>query len=325
MKLSQYLLACAASLFTLCCCQNKDKDSVRWDIAEKKQPASSSARTLTTQAQEPGALIAIADWCIDDSLLVCQSTHTPAAFYRFRLTDFSCKDSFGLKGQGPEEFLYPRLAQKSSQEYLVMDNGKNRFCCLDKKDGSMGESWASPLNHLVNALQTYRYPLISYADYRPDVLTWLLQDAKTGQVADSLVFRDKEEKGQAGRYELNWRFRGDRLVMAFFYLDQFFVTRVLPDNRLERGKLLQAPSSDREKIYYTDLACADSCIYLLSQRSVDVQEQTGVSDVEVYDYEGRPLALYRLDIVAEKMLYDAARRRLLFTCPLDDRIYWADL
>lgn len=294
---------------------------------EKSLVQAASVRTLATQAYEPDVLMSVQEWFIDDSLLVCRSGDTPSLFYRLRLSDFACKDSFGVKGTGPEEYVLPHLSVKSPQEYMIIDNGKEQCMVLDKVDGSVKTSFAFPGGgNLVNLLQTYEYPLVSYVDYKPNALTWVLQDVEKQEVRDTLAFVDASRKGEAVRYELRWDFEGGNLAVAFFNFDQFLLMPVRDDGRLGRGKMFRAGSGQDGKVYYTDIACADGCLlFLLSQRKVNVETGEGCSEVEVYDYQGNPKACYTLDILAEKMLYDAAAHRLVFTSPMDDRIYVGSL
>ena len=75
---------------------------------------------------------------------------------------------------------------------------------------------------------------------------------------------------------------------------------------------MTCPPFSPDRITYSDIACGNY-IYLLSQKNVNVEDATGFSEIEIYDYDGVCIKKLVLNIIADKMLLDEANHRLLLT------------
>ena len=82
-------------------------------------------------------------------------------------------------------------------------------------------------------------------------------------------------------------------------------------------------STEEREAYYSDVVCGDF-IYLLSQREIDLSGMSGTSQIEVYDYSGKPVKLIKLDIMAVRMLYDKHNGRFVFLSPSDNDLHVLD-
>lgn len=83
----------------------------------------------------------------------------------------------------------------------------------------------------------------------------------------------------------------------------------------------------KENAYYVDVVCGKDYFYLLSAKNVKFSQDgpSGNSEIEIYDYNGNPVAHLQLDFISMKMVVDEDRDRLLLTSPMDEDIHIVQL
>lgn len=271
------------------------------------------------------AVIEMMEWCLDDSLLHFKSVDTEYFFYTFNLSDFSLVDSCGKRGQGPDEWLFPRMTIMSDGSRLIMDSGKKGFYRM--KNGEISKLASYKQYDNVTNMDVYKYPLIGYMNHFPREVSWKLYDVEKGMTRDSIRYLDETNEGKALlQHEFFWDFTtGDKVVLAHLYRDQYTILQLQDDTignvHIYRGS---DESSSVGGYYYGDVECTDKYIFLLSHKR-QMKGQRDAMEVEVYDHNGNPVRLLKLGIAAQHMLLDKPRRRLLFLSPADDYVYVADL
>lgn len=294
-------------------------------ICEKSIAFPKTVDLLCKQIDLP-ATLEMMYWCLDDSLLYFRSTDTEYFFYTFRLSDFSLVDSCGRKGQGPDEWLFPRMTTMADGGLLVMDSSKKRGFYQMKNRTVTQLASCKNFDNITN-MQVYRYPLIGYMNFFPREVSWKLYDIESGLTKDSIRYLDETNKGQAlQQHEFFWDFGpDDKVVLAHLNRDQYTVIQ-LRDNRIDDVLLYQGSdfSDSVNEYYYGDVECTEKYIFLLSHKRQSKGNMDS-TEVEVYDYEGNPVCLLKLGISAQHMLLDKPRQRLLFLSPDDDYVYVADL
>jgi len=265
-------------------------------------------------------------WCLDDSLLYFRSSDTEYFFYTFRLSDFVLVDSCGRKGQGPDEWLFPRMATMSDGGLLVMDSSVKRgFYRMKNKEIVKLASCRNFDN--ISDMHVYKYPLIGYMNFFPREVSWKFYDIETGITKDSILYLDETNKGQAlQQHEFFWDFAtSDRVVLAHLKRDQYTILQ-LQNDTIGSVCIYQGDdySNSLSEYYYGDVECSDKYIFLLSHKR-QAEGKLNSTEIEVYDYEGTPVCLLKLGIAAQHMLLDKPRQRLLLLSPVDDYVYIADL
>lgn len=278
------------------------------------------------------AVIDVVNWCLNDSLLFCQSDNTENIFYAFSLIDFSLVESFGTKGMGPKEWLYPQMAL-SKNEKMILDDGKRKLSYIENQD--IVKSVPYKGLDIPSDFKIYSYPLIGYMNFNPREVSWKLYDIETNQVKDSILYVDETNKGMALQlHEFFWDFgRDNTVVLASLYKDQYTVAKIQEDSiaqslvyKGDGSSICETfNGSSTSKLFYGDVECSEDYIFLLSHKHQSRSEGIGSTEVEMYDYSGNPICLIKLDIYAQNMLLDIPRKRLLLLTPGDDYVYIADL
>lgn len=322
MKAKYYFIILLAGIL-LWNCKGEEKSGV-WDETIEKSTEFPEVKTPATEAHELGAIVSIMEWYVDDSLMVCQSTSTKTCFYRFRMSNWSLVDSLGAQGNGPKEFVFPHLNYKAPGEFLVIDNG-NRKACLIEGD-SIIECPQIKVDRLFNSTKLLKNGDLGFVDFTPDNISWKACDLESGTITDSLCIANDEGKKNSNENEFAWDTSASHMVLSFFNKDQFAIA-----SRESNGKLswklysTNAPIASKGQCYYAGIICADDCFYVLSQKNVDMKARTGNSEIEVYNYDGKPLQLLKLDFIAKYPLLDSARSRLLLLSPQDDLVHSVSL
>ena len=320
-KLSFILCFLLLVLFQACTVSEKTGS----EILYKSVDFPKSLNLTCTQVELP-AVVEMMGWCLDDSLLYFRSTDTEYFFYTFRLSDFSLVDSCGRKGQGPNEWLFPRMTTMPDGGLFIMDSSNKRgFYRMKNQEVTRLASCKNFDN--VSDMQIYKYPLIGYMNFFPREVSWKLYDVEAGLTKDSIRYLDESNKGQAlQQHEFFWNFAADdKVVLAHLYRDEYTVLQLKGDT-INSVQICQGDdyTDSSNGFYYGDVECSDKYIFLLSHKR-QTKSKRNATEVEVYDYQGNPVCLLKLGIAAQHMLLDRPRQRLLFLSPDDDYVYVANL
>lgn len=262
---------------------------------------------------------------IKDGSLFCKGRLGKHSFYVLDGKNFSLKKSFGVRGNGKDEWGYPYLllSQEKAINY-VLDNGKGKMTVL--KDFSISQVKDFPVEDIISLPKVYgKY--LCYVDEKPDKIAFCLNELKTNKALDIVEFEDKQHKGnsylEAFVYDLN----SEYVVLAQNLRDCFEVYSLTSDSHLQHiCEVKGNGQTDESKyFYYSSVAIDGDRIYLLSQRHVDVGSQSGYSSIEVYDLEGKALRNIRLDFIASQMVLNVKEHTLLLLSALDGSLNIVDL
>lgn len=311
----QRLLILLLATFLFSC--GRKESITPWETGAEKEDAFEQTKSLSSVAEEVNAVISIDEWFLDDTLLICHTSLNGSCFYRFDVRNWQLVDSLGRRGNGKDELIYPHLAIKAPGEYFVVDNGRRKtyLLCAD----SIRKSPTADLEQLVSAPKFLGYPWLGYVEEYPDKTVWRLRNIETNIVSDSLCLTNEEKQNRIPLNEICWDASAGQVVLAFLYKEQFAIGHKNPDGK--RSWCLFAGRGQHGQPYYSDIVCQEDCFYLLSQKHVDMETKSGHTEVEIYDYRGKPLKLLKLDFIAKRMLVDSARNRLLLLSPQDDLIH----
>lgn len=287
--------------------------------------------SVPDSAIELDAIIRIDGWNVGDSALVCLSEDTDKLIYRFDLDNFQTIDSFGVKGQGPGEFLSPNLAKSTHKRTIVADSEKRIF--TEFKGNEQSEIKCQDEWMLFNQLCDVNYPIVSsyelgFDNENNEVLKWTVMDVTTGKKIDSIYFNRYDEAYPNVRMFLSTSTNGKYIVFITIPKDEFQIAEVNPDGKIiERTIYKGSKEMSNERPYYVDVVCGKNYVYLLSAKNARFSKDgiSGNSEVEIYTYDGNPVALLQLDVVSIKMMLDEDRGRLLLTSPLDEDIHIVQL
>ena len=308
-------LVCLLLFIPIISCNNNKEH-----IAKRKSTDFPHQLHINSESKELDRIINIDNWVLTDSQIVCRSSGTDDFFYTIDNHTLIIKDSFATKGGGPEEYIMPHIIPNTSNSYLIADVSKKEIQLWE--DGNIKKRMSTPVMTM-NDPQIWKYPLMGYTENFPNALIWKMVNIENGVVCDSLLFDDPQKEGKAIINDFAYRFHNNKFVLLHYQLDKLMIADINLENRLENKILFEGdtPTSE-ESILYSDLACTDNFIYLLSQKKVNIEEQSGLSTIEVYNYEGRPVCIIELDMIASSFLIDIRNNRMLFLSPLDEKIHF---
>lgn len=252
-------------------------------------------------------------WIMLDGEIVCK-TESPEALYTvLDSSAFSKKYVFGKKGHGKNEWVAPHILAKTEQGLLVLDNGDKKLYSV--KDAEIQSVKKCSLRDAVNDAKEIEYPVIGYVSTTPDAQYLKLTNVENDNAIDSISFVDTSNKGNASLYDFVWNSNhANRIVIAHQHSERYIVYETDSEHRIVESRTFDTKddSFSPDRITYSDIACGNY-IYLLSQKNVNVEDATGFSEIEIYDYDGVCIKKLVLNIIADKMLLDEANHRLLLT------------
>lgn len=270
-----------------------------------------------------GVTCQIESWLIAGDEIVITSTNPDSLFYSYSCKDFRRLAVYGRKGHGHNEFVSPLMFTGKSGSLLAIDNANMKVYKSDK--GRFEQTETSRLHDALNDLKTISYPLVAYNSMAPLEVCLKIVNIESGQLVDSIAFKDNTGRGNAAVYDYAWDYNNGKIVIAHIHSEKFVVCNVN-----ENGKILDITSFDsseifsKDKTFYTDVVCGEY-IYLLSQKKVNVNDFSGYSEIEVYDYNGQPVKRIELDFISPKMLLDRTNNKLIFASAIDENIHIIDL
>lgn len=321
-KNSNWVFGLSLLLFA---CNGKPKGTV-WEEHVNTLDFTSIEQVKTTSFAL-SEIMEIEEWLLSDTLLVCKNSSGNPYYYVINVNDFSVIGAFGHRGHGQNEWIGPRLVQKGEGGFCVLDNGRRAVYEVEKPDTtySIHKLKDLTLELPLNNVKSIAYPICAYCTNIPNALVWNVGNIETLSVSDSISFVDENNEGKSIRYDFSYDVNQGYVVFAGLYIDRFMVARLDESNRLSH-KLMFVGNGEEDmerKAYYTDVVCGDF-IYLLSQRKMDLPNMSGTSQIEVYDYSGKPIKVINLDIVATNMVYDKHNKRFVFLSPSDNDLHVLD-
>lgn len=258
-------------------------------------------------------------WQIIGDDIVAKSSDSDSLYIMISCSELRSKGVFGKLGHGPNEFISPQLFSGKDNEPMIIDNGNKKI--YNYANSEISQIGTLQSKDAVNDIKTLSYPIVAYSTITPNEQCFKIIDITTGKQADSIAFVDNSNKGKSSLYEFAWNRHENKIVIAHMYSDKFIVCETDDRGKLIKKKSFQTDGKfSNEKMYFSDVACGDY-IYLLSQKEVDLNNFTGHSDIEIYDYDGKPIKKISLNYISDKMLLDNSNHRLLLTSVSDEYLH----
>lgn len=315
MKRIVYMFCLLGSVLCAACSDNKPKSAPN-EIGKLKEETKTSSKVMLNPQWGIDGLVGV-----KDGSLVCKSSHAEFFYYVLDGKDFSLEKSFGVKGNGRNEWVAPCLLLSLEKGIsYVLDNGTRKMTTLKNYAVSLVSD--SKVDGIANLPQVHgRY--LCYSDEKPNRIAFRLNDFTTNEALDSVVFEDSQRQGNSYLDAFVYAIHGETVVLAQNLKDCFEVYQLSSDSRLRHiCEVRGVGQTDEDRfVYYSSVALDDSHIYMLSQRHVDVGNQSGYSSIEVYDMDGKALRNIHLDFIASQMVLNPATHSLLLLSALDGNLY----
>lgn len=252
----------------------------------------------------------------DDTLLIVQNRHKTNTFMLFSLPEFKYLKSFGLIGNGPDEFLYPKLIAGTNSISKCLILNKSKMYSLDKDLNLKREKILFPETDSPYDSREISYLCDSsflFVDTTPNgkEISKLTFAADTQNISHifNLSFL-KGHKGWAtyiGDFGINKK--RDRIVYAYKYFKRLVFTRL--DGSDARVINFRAPEIEKKDIirtlgpdnitHFWGISAQRNYVYFLysGRTPLEVGEEFKSGKhyifMEQYDWNGNPIRKFKLD------------------------------
>lgn len=277
---------------------------------------------------------------VKDNLMLVKARNEGNTFMIFKLPGMQLMHSFGRVGRGPDEFNYPHLIRTTEQGMLAacleMTNSKIYHASLAGEMVPLGFTFQQdkPFSSLQGGL--IDRGTLCYVNNSPSgksiFKAELRNDSTIVTELQSLAL-DPKRKGWAnyiGDFAENRS--KDRMVYAYKYFKivKFFDTkhntvRMLNFEReeLDESTVYRTDGLDANVTHYWGICPQDEYVYLLYSGRTPVEVGRGSQKdihyihVEKYDWNGNPIAKYKLDRWGY-FTVDEKSKKLYIASVLDD-------
>lgn len=255
---------------------------------------------------------------MSDNSIWMQADGAPMWLYSLNPDNLTVVDSLFKKGQGPGEYIFATITPAGKDEFLIVDNGKMAWSTANRNNviesGSTGR-------FIVSAPRVVSFPAVGFVDFRADGLRLRLRDFNTGAEIDSLSIPNRTVDGESVPDNFVWDYdpQSQRFALAFTSRNEL-LTGNLTDKGFDNIKVYSGESEDGH-FYYTDIHIDGNKLIALNQRNVDLQTHDGFSAIEIYSLDCEPEKLINLPVIAQTILPDLNRSRILMTSATDDVFY----
>ena len=301
----------------LASCNNSSKPSVSYN---------SKSETLETRDVVVDSLPwdeVVEGWVLMGNKIICKTPNRDNIYSVYDADSISKLYSFGKEGHGSLEWVAPHLFVQNDSVALVFDNGTKSISIV--KNDVISVNNRTPIKDAVNDLKTVNYPIVGYVSLTPDRQELKIVNIENDSIVDRVAFEDKEGKGNSSLFDFAWNVHSNKIVLAHLHSNTFVIYTVDENGRIAQTDYFgEKEKFSEESFYYTDVQCGDD-IYLLSQKNIDVENMSGNSEIEVYDYEGKGKYKIVLNFIADKMLLNANNKRLLLTSASDEQLHFVNL
>ncbi len=282
----------------------------------------SSPKKIVARKYDVPVLMDLREWYVDGNKLICWNDMGNPYYYVLDINDFHVIDSFGMKGKGKNEWILPHLLVKGSDDYSVIDNSRRALYSIDGSGRTINRQGDFSIPELINYARYIGYPYFAYIVYTPNVISWKIRNVETTEEISSVPFKDASGKGNAMLYDFMYDVFNGKVVFASNKLDRFMVSSLADDYEVVPEVMVNGDNVESmgRKRYYMDVVCDESKIYLLSNRFVSAKGD-GNSVIEIFDFDGSPVKLLDIGVLANKLAIDRKGKRLLVFSPIDNGIY----
>mgnify|MGYP003295479218 CR=1 FL=1 len=247
---------------------------------------------------------------------------------------------YGVKGQGPDEFVYPSsLNSQGNLQMACFDNGKRevRMLHLNLAENEMGFS------SLVKTTGSIKFDIVPLSKSRfvlngeinGAMFALLNENGEVMSLSDGYPYKDDAESLIPSRFRA-LAYQGTLRVNSNAYFayairgaKQLHLYQVESDEIKKIGEVIEGyghytPNMDTEGSYsvmndgnfpecYLDLAVSDNFVYALySGRSFNEYKISAFEGemIYVYDWFGNPVKAYRLDVPISHFCVDEFEKKI---------------
>lgn len=267
------------------------------------------------------SVVNIESWYIDSCGILCFSDATENPFYRIDRDRLCVTDSFGTKGQGPGEFIFPCVVKSPTGKTLLLDGADGELTWIFSEGSKVITNPDKMV--LYNSPVEIDYPLIATNQSTPDCESVDIINMETGEKIDSIAFSYADQPSKDVSLDLCFDSDGKHIVIGKIFSDELVIA-TLDGGKISSVKTLKGDGAPgKRKHFYTRILCGKDRFYAWTNKDVEFLgrgEWNGNPSLEVYDYSGKPLAIMNMTYLPKTILLEEEQNRILAIVP-DDEIH----
>jgi len=253
-------------------------------------------------------ILNVYDFFIKDSLIVVRNNRKDSLFMVFDIKDFQCINSWGEKGNGPNEYLSPRIINSTDTNIYILDFQLKRMNTVNVLNHNICNNRMienSDLPQMIKSTGESQFFYDRFDSKKQEIVKWdSLKSKKSIYKFDDLASEYKNTSVYNGFLGVNSKAR--RIVYAYQYLRRFDILdfngnvikkiQITPSSRplLNKNKI----DNIRSTTYYFGLRTTEKSFFLYyvgytgKELSKDLNMDTYF---EEYDWNGTPINRYRVN------------------------------
>jgi hypothetical protein len=317
MKKNKILLFVVTILLTQCTPSNKSEINIK----------STERLSLDVDSIAVNEIINIDNWIAMDDCILIQTTLADTFFYAYSFPNFQFQSKFGIKGQGPNEYIYPRIATNAKTTMYLYDNAKN---FLDEYTLSEGKfiiknkiKVKEPL--LVNVMLNIDEKTFCIKESSPNIIKLhIFKNAENELQHLSEYIVESDLNGETEYYDFMIANNKQNIVTFCLHKNEIHFYQVNDKNELMTIRYLVGEKIENKNTFcYTDLCCTEKYIYALYQGfSPESFKPSDKSVVEIYNWDGKHIASLNLDRIINRIIVNENINYIYAVSPAEsDYIY----
>ncbi len=239
-----------------------------------------------------------------DYLLV-RSGQPKKQLFVFTVPDLRFVCATGNQGRGPEEFsTFPTLVESRTDTFYVFGYAHRHLKSLAVDSAArvhLTECYEIPLHEVFNHMHLIDDSVLLYETVMLPQYAVHKYDLKNRKSIDELkIERETPESELTFDTSRGYMAANDSvMIYVYLYKNQIDIYDV-KDFRLKRRIVgvykPQKPAFRNKELYYLGVIPGDKYFYALFKGERTEKGENRSNTIEVYDYDGNPVALYRFDI-----------------------------
>ena len=239
-----------------------------------------------------------------DYLLV-RSGQPKKQLFVFTVPDLRFVCATGNQGRGPEEFsTFPTLVESRTDTFYVFGYSHRHLKSLAVDSAArvhLTECYEIPLHEVFNHMHLIDDSVLLYETVMLPQYAVYKYDLKNRKSIDELkIERETPESELTFDTSRGYMAANDSvMIYVYLYKNQIDIYDV-KDFRLKRRIVgvykPQKPAFRNKELYYLGVIPGDKYFYALFKGERTEKGENRSNTIEVYDYDGNPVALYRFDI-----------------------------
>ena len=266
-------------------------------------------------------------WVHVDSFIFIQSSNTDTMFFVYSLPNLKLVESFGFKGQGPDEYLYPRISSDRLNQVYVYDNGKKKFQTIQILENGHKLISENVLNNLgiTNFLGYIDDFIFCIKEENPKIINLNLCKIVSNEVQllSSLNIAT-EPNGTSHKKDFVITNNKRTIVVAYIHQKKIEFYQIDEKNKIKKFiTFSEEKKIDVNKYHYVDISSCNNFIYALYM-GIEKQKisPNAFSVIEVFSKNGESISKFKLDRLIHKIIIDKEGKNLYAMSPFEsDYIY----